>query len=464
MSKFNRAVVIGGSVAGLFAAVALSETFDRVSVIDRDELVDGPVARKGVPQAKSLHGILPIGLQAASDLLPGLEDELLEDGAFRFDFSRDLAMIGSAGWHVRADSGDEVLCFTRPLYEWAIRRRVKALGNVDFVQASVVGLKASEDGTTVTGVDLATEVLQADFVVDASGRGSKSARWVEQLGFAEPSVQEVKVYMGYTTWTVRLPDGALPSGLVGLAAHNEPPATTRGALIAPCENGLHQIVGIGMMKDYPPRDLDGLIDFLGDVATPMIQDIARKAETIVEPASYTMPGNQRRVWEGLGRRPERFVVVGDAVASFNPVYAQGMSVAALEAKTMRDSLREWGADLDGFGGHFQQSISPVVDAAFAAAVAADVGYEGVEISNYEVPVAPEGMEEYFHALEHMATEDLDAAVAISRQMGWMDGEAPFVEHLSSKVKQWMRDGRHATQNQDPAVPPDFDYEAEKSAS
>jgi glycine/D-amino acid oxidase-like deaminating enzyme len=77
----NHAVVLGASMAGLLAARSLAEFFDTVTVMQRDPLLDTAAARRGVPQGRHLHGLLARDAQVIDELLPGVLDELVLDGA-----------------------------------------------------------------------------------------------------------------------------------------------------------------------------------------------------------------------------------------------------------------------------------------------------------------------------------------------------------------------------------------------
>jgi 2-polyprenyl-6-methoxyphenol hydroxylase-like FAD-dependent oxidoreductase len=448
-------VVIGGSVSGLLAARALSESFEQVTIVERDELPDGPHHRQGVPQGRQVHVTLPLGLRETTELFPGIDKELRDEGCAVIDEALDTAEITNEGWHVRTDSDAIFLGFTRPLYEWVIRRRVKAVDNIDIRQGNVVGLEASDDRRQVTGVRLKGSddvVLSADLVVDASGRGSKSIKWLERIGYQRPAEQHVRSYMGYATQLVRVPAGVLPNGLAGLAAMPFPPRQFRGGLVIPAENGKHVLLGAGMMKQYPPRDRDQLLDYLRDAPTPLLHEIACETEPLGEVATYHMPGSQRRCWEDLDRRPEGFILVGDAVASFNPIYGQGMTVAALAAITLRDQLSARDGDLSQFSGQFQASLKPTTDLAFGFAAGTDAQYVGAELVNVEPPDDEEV--QYFTNLERIATEDPEVVATLVHTYRWMDPEAAYAENIRAKVDQWVRDGR-TVKNNDPMRLPEY---------
>ena len=208
----THAIVLGASVAGLLCACALARHYDTVTLIERDALHDDASARKGVPQGKHTHGLLAGGLRAMSSLLPGLADDLVEAGAIRSDLIGDALLNQGGIYRPRTHSGIELICMTRPLLELVIRRRVLALPNVRLQdQTSVLGLRFSENRSEVTGIDWVSRhgsesvsgSLNADLVVDATGRGSRTPTWLEEHGYERPAETKMAVNLGYVTRVYR---------------------------------------------------------------------------------------------------------------------------------------------------------------------------------------------------------------------------------------------------------------------
>lgn len=453
MARKKTAIVIGGSIGGSLAAAGLSEHFDEVIVFDRDVLPDDPQPRKGTPQARQTHLELPMGMAKSMELLPGLDEQLAAAGCPTIDFCRDLAVVGPTGeaWQVRAASGVGMTCLTRPLFENVVRRNVKAIPNVEYRQGSIEGLATTDDRSTVTGVQLrtsASDVVSADLVVDCGGRGSKSPKWLKALDFEPPPEQRVHCFMGYSSRLVRIPDGLLPDdGLQGVGAQVSPPHNTRGGVFLPVENGRHMLLAAGMAKDYPPGDHESLRAFFRDVSSPLISEYAEQFEPVTEWATYHIPSNQRRLWEDMDRAPENFVALGDAVASFNPIYAQGMTQAALHAVVLREQLAARNGDgLTGFRADFQEALRPFNDHAFTKAAMADTGYPGVEFENYE-PQSPENLE-YLMDLTSLCTQDASVSVAFMQSIGYMDSAPLEAPEVQEKVGEWVAAGRPITKNTD----------------
>jgi 2-polyprenyl-6-methoxyphenol hydroxylase-like FAD-dependent oxidoreductase len=444
------AVVIGGSIAGLTAARALSESFDRVVIIERDELPDGIEHRPGVPQSKQLHVLLPLGTQVMEDFFPGFEQELSELGCPTFDEVKDTPWFGGQGWRARQESDVKLVGFRRPLLEHVVRGRARAIDNVEVVHATVTGLTGTEDGARVTGVTSVgadgTVAVEADLVVDASGRGSRSAKWLEGMGYERPQEQHIRAYYGYASRFVRVDEDRLPFGLRGVITMPFP-GNTRGGVFMQSDNGLYTCCAMGAMKDYPPTDEEGFMAFLRDAATPLLGQMAEMSEPVTEINAYQHPGNQRRRWEDMERRPLGFIPIGDAVASFNPIYGQGMTVAALEAQKLRDRIATLGGDLDALPDAFMEDLTASCEFPFSIATGNDGVYPGATFVNAEPP--PPENAAFFAAAEQVATEDPEVARNILHATGWFEPELLASPELVAKVEAWTAAGREVTNN-DPA--------------
>jgi len=457
MAKFEHAVVLGGSVAGLLAAVSLSKHFEKVTIVDRDELpLEGDDARKprrGVPQGTQIHHLLLLGKQKIEALLPGFEQELIDLGCERYDDAADFAQWANGAWRMRVRSGLQIIAFQRPLFEWAIRRRALALPNVTAVKGLAAGLIGVEDGSRVIGAKVKGVEggeLYGDLVVDATGRGSRSPNWVEDLGYQRPEEQHLRIYMGYSTFTARFPDGVLPKGLAGIMVTGSP-ANPRGGSIRPAGNGLHDVVAYGMLKNYPPDSFDGVMEFFRNLDSPLVADFVKQAEVLSEVAPYQMPGNQRRLWERMSRRPEGFVVVGDAVTSFNPRYGQGMTMAALGATVLGDALERHDS-IDGVADEVQQELSPWADLAFSLAFALDSAYPEAEYENLEPPSARDKARS--RATTACQTEEAHVLIASKTTALTMDQSYMAAPEVQATITEWVeQDRKPRPEVTDPLDPP-----------
>jgi 2-polyprenyl-6-methoxyphenol hydroxylase-like FAD-dependent oxidoreductase len=440
------ALVLGGSIAGLLAAAALSPHVETVTLVERDDLLDPN--RRGVPQGTQVHALLGAGQRAMAALLPGIVEELLAAGGRQVDSPYEVAIYGANGWAGRVPSDAKVVFMRRPVLEAVVRRRVLALPNFRVVAGVATGLTGSRE--RITGVRLQDGgPLTADLVVDATGRNSKAADWLAEFGCAAPETRELRSFVGYATATVRLPDGVFPPGVVGILSHPHPGAL-RGAAVVPCDNGLYQVAALGMMKADPPRDAEGFAAHLEAAPSPLVAEIYAKAEVVEEPTVYKVRGSLRRMWEDLDVHPVGFLPIGDAVMSFNPLYGQGMSVAACEAVLLRDEVAGAGVRDPRLAQWAQAAFVPVVDTVFGMVVATDAHYPGAEFDGVEPPSAEAVV--LGQALSRLATEDPQVSLALKYAGHFFDTTALRSPEIAAKVADWLGSGR-AVAPQDPALVP-----------
>lgn len=441
------ALVLGGSIAGLLAAAALSPHVETVTIVERDDLLDPN--RRGVPQGTQVHALLGAGQRAMAALLPGIVEDLLAAGGTLIDSPYEVAIFGAHGWAGRVPSEARVVFMRRPALEAVVRRRVLELRNVVPVAAVATGLVGARE--RITGARLqGRDPIEADLVVDATGRTSKADEWLAEFGFAPPATKELRSYVGYATATVRLPDGVFPPGVVGILSHPHPGAL-RGSAVVPADNGLYQVAALGMMKADPPKDAEGFLAHLGAAPSPLVAEIAAKAEILEEPTVYKVRGSLRRMWEELPEHPAGFLPVGDAVMSFNPLYGQGMSVAACEAVTLRDEAAASGVADPGLAARAQAAFTPVVDTVFGMVVSLDSGYPGAELDGVDPPSAEAVA--FGRALSQLATEDPQVSLALKYAGHFFDTTALRSPEIAAKVGRWIAGGR-SVGPQDPAgVPP-----------
>jgi 2-polyprenyl-6-methoxyphenol hydroxylase-like FAD-dependent oxidoreductase len=363
----RHAVVIGGSMTGLLAARVLAGHFAHVTIVERDRFPTAPGFRKGVPQSRHLHILLVRGRELLDQLFPGIVAELRADGAVDVEWPREVLWLSTVGWSERYTPGITLLSASRELIEWHVRRRVAALPGIAFrEECDATGLLASPDGRAVTGVRLRPrtsdmerreeETLTADLVVDASGRDSRAPEWLAALGYPAPRETVVDSFIGYASRYYAPPaDTPLDwKGMILLATVENP----RGGGYMPIEGGRWLVTIAGSGRDYPPTDEAGFLAFARGLRSPMLYETLRRAEPLSPIVGYRRMENRLLHYERLPRRPERFVVLGDAACAFNPAYGQGMTVAARSALVLDRCLRgQRGTDLTGLAERFQRALA-----------------------------------------------------------------------------------------------------------
>lgn len=424
----DQAVVVGAGVAGLAAACALAPFVGRVVVLERDALpAEGPRHRAGTPQDRHLHVLLGGGERALCELFPGFREDLAAAGAVPIRMDHDIRreLPGYDPFPAR-DLGWSMHSMTRPLVEFTVRQHAaRRHGNVSLRHhCRVRSISATLDGTAVTAVaceaeDGSVERIPADLVVDASGRGGLTHDLLTSTGRELPEETSIGVDIGYATALFAMPDDA-PPGWTSVVTYPEAPRDGLGGLILPVEGGRWMVTLASMHGAPPPGSGDEFLARARQLRTPTIHDAIKGAERLGDVSRFVLPASVWRHFERLdGRLPRGLIPLGDAICRFNPIYGQGMSVAAQEACLLRRLLAER-ADGDA-GGDPLAGLAP----AFLAGAAALIE------TAWEMAVVPDMI---YPQTQGQRPPDFEARVGFGRALTKLMARDPAVNALVARVR------------------------------
>ncbi|WP_107488871.1 NAD(P)/FAD-dependent oxidoreductase [Streptomyces subrutilus] len=376
----RHAVVIGGSLAGLLAAAVLAE-YATVTVVDADPLPEGPASRRGLPQARHTHLLWSGGARAIEGILPGITEDWTDAGAIRRSLPTDLVTKTAQGWIPRCGEKQFNISCSRDLLDSVVRARVTVLKGVSTLQqARVRALEGTAARVTGVRVDTPEEqglLLSADLVVDASGRGSRARTWLQALGVTGIRQAEVDSGLVYATRIFEAPAGAHEMGFPIVNVQSDPrvPVPGQTATIVPIENGRWQATLSGTRGGQPTGDPERFIPFAKSIRDPIVGELLEGRKPLTDVA-VTQGTANRRIYFEKAELPDGFFAVGDSVATFNPLYGQGMTVAAQGLLAVRTLLRQKGLAHPGFGREAQRAIAPQVSTAWELATSQDILYPG----------------------------------------------------------------------------------------
>ena len=420
-STNQHAVVVGASIAGVLAAQVLAGHFERVTLVDRDEMPREPDPRGGVPQGRHVHGLLSRGREVVEAMFPGTTEDLVARGAILGDAQAEGRYFFGPRPLAAGTANLPILAVGRPLLEWYLRHRLLHDTRVTVLEhTSVLDLAFSAHGGRVGGVIVtdrdggSPRMIPADLVVDASGRTSRTPEWLERRAYAAPPEEIRRVDKQYATRTFRrTSEPGQP--LVRTSASG--PGNPRGGIMLAREGEVWMVSLAGRNGEQPPLELDEYRAWARTLATPEIADAIDTLVPLDDGVRYRFPANRRRHYEKLRDFPVGLVVVGDALCAFDPVYGQGMTVAAVEAEELRACLAEGG--LRDLGHRFHRRAATVIDTPWTIAAGAP--------TDARVPLRKRVMDAYLARFIRASAQDPVLAAAFLR-----------VNHLVDRPQDLMR--------------------------
>jgi 2-polyprenyl-6-methoxyphenol hydroxylase-like FAD-dependent oxidoreductase len=332
----------------------LSDSYSRVTVYERDELPAEPASRATVPQDRHLHMLMARGAMEFEDLFPGLLDDMVAAGVPMLENRPDCIHLGAAG-HVLGTGHtlrDEFTAYvpSRPHLEWQLRKRVRDIDNVTMARRSVAEPRFDRARGRVTGVLLDpagpesddSEFIAADLVVDAAGRGTRLPAWLEQWGFQRPVEQVLDIGIHYATQQFRIPEGLIAEKVVVAGASHD---QSLGLGMLCYEDGTWVLTTFGVANAKPPKTFPEMLELAQRLLPAHFNAALTRAEPLGDPAFHAFPASKWRRYDKLDRLPAGIIPLGDAVASFNPTFGQGMTMTSLQAGHLRRALQSPDGDL-----------------------------------------------------------------------------------------------------------------------
>jgi 2-polyprenyl-6-methoxyphenol hydroxylase-like FAD-dependent oxidoreductase len=441
----RHAIVVGGGIAGLLSARVLAEFFERVTLLERDEIHEPLGPRRSAPQSHHAHFLLKGGEQIMEKLFPGLLQDLVDLGSVPVSTGLDILVSGLLE-QPRRDLGITCHCQTRGLLEHALRRRLDDQCNIETHRGcSVTALLTDTPKHHVLGVKYrghpagSENSLGADAVIEAGGRGALTRRWLEDLGLGSPPTMEIGVDLGYATGIFEIPEDPARDWK-GLVVVGKPPEDGRGALVLPIE-GDHWIVTLGgRFGHHPPKEYKGFIAFTKSLPNPGIHAAIKDAKLVSEIHQYGFPASVWRHYEAMEAFPERLIPLGDTLCSFNPLFGQGMTSAALQVESLRATLLDRidrSDPLDGLSREVLQKAAPIVAIPWTQAAELDFQYRE---TRGERPPPDEAAGRYMRHLARLIQEDIGAHRQFHRVQHLLDHpETLREEPICSKVAAHMRE-------------------------
>ncbi len=405
----ERAIVIGASIAGLLAARVLSEAFERVIIMERDELPNEVVGRKGVPQGHHLHALLAAGAKQLDALFPGLFTSIELRGGICLDMSAQSNWFHFGTWKRRFDCGVPVRFQSRLLLEHEVRQRVLALENVTVKRSRATGVRWGEPCELLT----ADGRHAFDLLVDASGRGTRMPHWLSEAGYAAPEEESVEVNVTYTSARFA---PKVERDWTALLIYPTPPEGRCAGGILPVEGGEVIVSQFGWCGQQANADDVGFLEFAKTLPQPEIAEFLQHAERTGEFYTYQYKRAVRRHYERLDRFPPKTCVIGDALCSVDPVFGQGMTLSALSAGLLC-SLAKESQSAETLATAFRKRVPAVVDAAWQLSTGEDFRYP--EIAGKRPPGT--GLVHWYtRGVQRLTATDDDVYRRFARVMNLLD--------------------------------------------
>jgi 2-polyprenyl-6-methoxyphenol hydroxylase-like FAD-dependent oxidoreductase len=380
----QRAIIIGGGIGGLLSAKVLSEYYGEVLIIDKDDFPEKPQNRSGTPQDFQPHRLTPRGSIIMNRLFPGFNDDLLAQGAPP-SLNKTAHLSNPYGSQAMPNSENEAT-FSRALLEWVFRERVKGIPNVQIVpKQDVIGLLSNPEHTIVTGITIRDreqsrmqKTIEADLVLEASGRSSKLVTWLQNLGYTVPKPDSLKVSLGYSTRHYQIPSELSDKWDV-IRVDGDPSKNEFTGVFSIVEGNRAEVLLWGAGGHFPPTDSRDFEQTVAGLADPLIAELLQELEPLTSPRAYRINELHRQHFEQMAQWPAGLLVIGDALCNFDPIYGLGMTMVAVEVDRLEQCLMEQRTNPSpNFEHKTLKALQNAVEPAWWLNCVSDLQWSGVE--------------------------------------------------------------------------------------
>lgn len=370
----SRAVVIGAGISGIAAAAALRETFDEVLMLERDVLPEAARPRRGVPQGGQLHNLLSRGHGHLDALLPGFRNALVRSGGVCANVASQTHVFELGIRMPESDLGMSLYSASRPVIEKVARDILLSSTNVDIREATSATAISVGVGNRVSGVDVESthrrEHIPAEVVVDASGAGTHAGPWLADCGADRPSMVTRRHDQWYVSTRFRRPDHWISRNDYWLTF----PTTgigTRGGLVSPIEDDEWYVSLSGRDDTEQPRNDDEFREYSLSLEDNAISELIADSVTCSSPATFRKNAAVWYRYDLMSDPIGGFVPIGDALATLNPLFGQGMSVAAWQAAELAIAFGKPDVDLGEITQEYLNRAAAACQAAWSLGDAID---------------------------------------------------------------------------------------------
>ncbi|WP_051469156.1 FAD-binding oxidoreductase [Mycolicibacterium tusciae] len=408
------AVVIGGSIAGIAAAKVLTESFDRVIVLEKDGRHSRREGRPGAAQGWHLHHLLTAGQIEMERIFPGIVDDMVREGAFKVDMADQYRIRLGGTWKKPGTSDIQIVCAGRPLLEWCVRRRLDDEPRIEFrYEAEVGDLVYDRGGHCVIGVavdrDGELDVVPAEFVVDASGKNTRIPEFLEHLGLGAPEVEQDIINCFYSTMHHHVPpERQWQDKVMVICYAYRPYEDTYAAQYYLDSSRTILSTSLVAYNCYsPPRTAKEFREFADLMPSPVVGENIDGLEPASPIYNFRYPNMLRLRYEKMRNLPRALLVVGDAYTSADPVSGLGMTLALKEVREMQVLLAKYSAGHRDLPRRYYRKISRMADTAWFVIREQNLRFDWIKDVDRKRPFYFSALTWYMDRVIELVHDDLD---------------------------------------------------------